>query len=69
MGQCFTDSNAILAKSIRVVKVEADADSAPIGRPNGVWVGWRVSEALEAFVTSPVSGSMASKMVAVTVWG
>jgi len=30
----------------------ADADSAAISLPGGVWLGWRVSEAVEGFVTS-----------------
>lgn len=29
-----------------------EADSAPNWLPQGVWVGWLVSEAVEAFVTS-----------------
>jgi len=35
----------------------ADADSAAISLPGGVWGGWGVSEAREAFVTSLAGGS------------
>jgi hypothetical protein len=36
-----------------------EPDPAPNRLPGGVWGGWRVSEAMEAFVTSLAGGSVA----------